>query len=375
MYNEGEESGNNMARILSLGAGLVGSYICDELGKSGHSVTAVALNHDSIPILDTVRGSLSFEIQDTDVFEFLETVSHEDYDLILNLLPGRIGDSIREQLIQSGSAICDLAFSENSPERFAKLAVATGASMIHDCGIAPGVSNMVATTEQVGSEPLKSIRIRVGGNPVQKDENWSYCAPFSPTDVIEEYTRPAIIRVNGKAQSLPAMTGKHLLLTSNHGEMEAFLTDGLRSLLTNPNLTAENMSEYTIRWPGHISKYQELMDGGELDEEKLVEEWAWSLEREEFTYLDITSTTSSDEISHWEIDIPGINIGEGRFWPSMAYATGIPFIVACEALLTGDIEGVQSPDEYIKDLDEIFKRLKQIGASINHYDHDPTIIV
>ena len=353
-----------MARILSYGAGLVGSFICDELSKGGHEVTAIALNHDDVPMLERVRNNLSFTLIEQDVISHLADCELSEYDLVLNLLPGRIGDSIREQLIINGVKVCDLAFSDNSPDRFSELAKQSGASMIHDCGIAPGVSNMVVISEQKRLPALKSIKIRVGGNPLNQDSEWSYCAPFSPTDVIEEYTRPARIRVDGEEREVPAITDRHMFIAGDHGEMEAFLTDGLRSLLTNPEITCESLSEYTVRWPGHIEKFLDLRTSGELDEQSLVQEWAYKTNRSEFTYMDIIITQKKGPVVRWEFDIPGVNESLDRLWPSMAIATGIPFLVACEALIEGRIEGIQSPDNYYSDLDEIITRLRKVGAEI-----------
>ncbi len=353
-----------MARILSYGAGLVGSFICDELAKSGHDVTAIALNHQDVPMLEKVRNDLSFSIIEQDAISHLADCDLSEYDLILNLLPGRIGDSIREILISNGAKVCDLAFSDNSPDRFSELAKQSGASMIHDCGIAPGVSNMVVMSEQNRLPTLKSVKIRVGGNPLHQDSDWSYCAPFSPTDVIEEYTRPARIRTGGKEKEVPAISDRHIFIAGNHSEMEAFLTDGLRSLLTNPDLTCESLSEYTVRWPGHIEKFLDLRSSGALDEQTLVQQWAYTTDRSEFTYMDITITQNNGPAIHWEFDIPGIDESKGRFWPSMAVATGIPFLVACEALLNDRIQGIQSPDNYYSDLDEIVNRLQSLGAEI-----------
>ncbi|MBO58341.1 MAG: hypothetical protein CMA77_05035 [Euryarchaeota archaeon] len=353
-----------MARIFAFGAGLVGSYICDHLGKQGHDVTAIALEHSNVPLIEEVRKNLQFEILEVDAFSFLKSNNLNDYDLILNLLPGRIGDSIREDLISSGINVCDLAFSDKSPNWLYELAESKGSNMLHDCGIAPGLSNMVVASEQIGKPKLNSVRIRVGGNPIARDNEWSYCAPFSPTDVIEEYSRPARIRRNGIELEVPAISDRHFLLAGKYGEMEAFLTDGLRSLLENKEITSHSLSEYTIRWPGHIDKFIKLSEMGQIDEQSLVEEWGYRVDRIEFTYMDITIEKMDGSKIIWTFDIPGIDVERGRFWPSMAVATGIPFLVGCEALLNGEIIGIKSPDEYYSDIDKIVKRLEEAGSTI-----------
>ncbi len=81
-------------------------------------------------------------------------------------------------------------------------------------------------------------------------------APFSPKDVIAEYTRPARVIRDGGEVVLPALSERHFIEVPEHGQMEAFLTDGLRSLLET--IPAVEMSEYTIRWPGHIQRFIEL---------------------------------------------------------------------------------------------------------------------
>ena len=359
-----------MARIFSFGAGLVGSYICDQLGKQGHEVTAVAIAHSNVPLIDEVRGNLQFEILEFDAFSYLDSNDIDDYDLILNLLPGRIGDSIREHLISNGHNVCDLAFSEKSPNWLSKLAKKNGSNMLHDCGIAPGLSNMVVASEQIGKKPLKSVRIRVGGNPIDCDDEWNYFAPFSPTDVIEEYSRPARIRKNGIEIEVPAISDRHFLLAGKYGKMEAFLTDGLRSLLENQKITSNSLSEYTIRWPDHIDKFIKLRDDGAIDEESLVKEWRYTADKIEFTYMDITIEKMDGTKIIWTFDIPGIDVQKGRFWPSMAVATGIPFLVGCEALLNGEIIGIQSPDEYYSDVDKIVKRLQDAGSIISREEID-----
>ena len=75
-------------------------------------------------------------------------------------------------------------------------------------------------------------------------------APFSPTDVIEEYTKATRVMIEGREIIIPALSDRHEISVPGHGEMEAFLTDGLRSLTTS--IPCSEMAEYTVRWPGHI---------------------------------------------------------------------------------------------------------------------------
>ena len=93
-----------------------------------------------------------------------------------------------------------------------------------------------------------------------KKENASlnYKAPFSPIDVIEEYTRPARIVTNGKIVTRKALSDLEILEVEGIGELEAFLTDGLRTLMYSDEKISKipNMSEHTIRYPGHADLVQ-----------------------------------------------------------------------------------------------------------------------
>ena len=186
---------------------------------------------------------------------------HSMADFVVNMLPGSLGHKMTSLLKNSKQKIVDLSFSEKTPDTLSDV----NSSILWDVGIAPGLSNMLVSMAARNFGNLDEVTIKVGGNPAQPDGEWSYMAPFSPHDVIAEYTRPARIIANGKPVTIPAMSELHTI-DANGREMEAFLTDGLRSLL---NIPSKNMGEYTVRWPGHIQKYQV----SELNPDELVDAW------------------------------------------------------------------------------------------------------
>ena len=81
---------------------------------------------------------------------------------------------------------------------------------------------------------------------------WEYKAPFSPIDVLEEYTRPARYVAGGRLVTMPALSEPELVDVPGVGTLEAFNTDGLRSLLAT--VKAPFMVEKTMRYPGHVEK-------------------------------------------------------------------------------------------------------------------------
>ena len=133
--------------------------------------------------------------------------------------------------------------------------------IVPDAGVAPGLSNLIIGNIVANNNNIEEIKIMVGGLPKEKNPPWNYKAPFSPIDVIEEYTRPARIKVNGEILVKEALTDIQNFEVENIGELEAFLTDGLRTLLNSDQKISRipNLSEYTIRYPGHADLIKKLI--------------------------------------------------------------------------------------------------------------------
>jgi saccharopine dehydrogenase-like NADP-dependent oxidoreductase len=104
----------------------------------------------------------------------------------------------------------------------------------------------------------------VGGLPVVRRWPFEYQAPFSPIDVIAEYTRPARFRRGGRDVVLPALSEVELLDLPGVGTVEAFNTDGLRSLLHT--VPVPDMVEKTLRYPGFAERMRMLRETGFFDE-------------------------------------------------------------------------------------------------------------
>jgi len=160
---------------------------------------------------------------------------------------------------------------------------------------------------------LDKATIHVGGNPTEPDEEWSYMAPFSPSDVIEEYTRPARILRNKKVVEVPALTERHRIEVEGTDGMEAFLTDGLRSVLDT--IKANDMAEYTVRWPQHIDRW--IAEGHSTPEKDLLKAWKFDSDRNEFTWMKVYCESEQDS-KQWIVADYGKN-GNG----SMARTTGL----------------------------------------------------
>ena len=139
--------------------------------------------------------------------------------------------------------------------------------VISDIGVAPGMSNLLSGYAAAQLDEVEQVDIFVGGLPKVRKLPWEYKAVFSPTDVIEEYTRPARLIENGEIVVKPPLTEIETLNFDRVGTLEAFNSDGLRSLLYT--IKAKTMREKTLRYPGYANKIKLLADNGFFSTKKI----------------------------------------------------------------------------------------------------------
>ena len=179
---------------------------------------------------------------------------------------------------------------------------------IVDCGVAPGMGNIILGHY---NERLKisSFECLVGGLPKIKKWPFNYKAPFSPIDVIEEYTRPARYIENGKVIIRDALSDVELIEFEKVGTLESFNSDGLRSLIfTMPHIP--NMKEKTLRYPGHVKYIQVLKESGFFNE-KSIQIKGVSISPLEFTskilFNEWELGETEEELTVMKISIKGVN--------------------------------------------------------------------
>ena len=344
-----------MQPIVALGCGLVGEYVIHRLADDGHPVTAV-----DIRIPQSLMNRSEVISIEKDALEYIESLNVST--IVINMLPGRVGHSIRKPLVRGGHQIVDLAFTEEDPQTLDALATEHKATMIWDIGIAPGLSNMLLAQAQRELGHLDEVSIHVGGNPTQPDNEWSYMAPFSPSDVIEEYTRPARIVRDGEIVTVPALSERHQIEVEGTEGMDAFLTDGLRSVLST--IKATNMAEYTVRWPQHVDRW--LSEGENTPEEELLRAWKFDTSRPEFTWMKVRCQ-AQDSIKEWTVVDYGKD-GNG----SMARTTGLVTYALASLFATKGPEycglqnGIYSPELLNEStLRYVLDTFKEHGVSVS----------
>ena len=252
-------------KIVVLGAGLVGAPMAIDLAKdSNMKVSSVDIDINSLEKLqnhpiETIQEDLS----NADNIRLIV----QDSDFIINALPGFMGFKTLRTIIESRKNVVDISFFPEDPFKLNELAKRNNVTAIIDCGVAPGLSNLLVGSINNNLDRIENLLIYVGGLPKIREWPYEYKAVFSPADVIEEYTRPARYIENGILINRPALSDSEYLQFPDVGTLEAFNSDGLRTLIDT--IAADNMKEKTLRYPGHIERMKMLRESGFFNKEKI----------------------------------------------------------------------------------------------------------
>jgi len=290
-----------MSNVIVLGAGMVGSAMAIDMAKI-HRVTVSDFSQDVLNKVKQKNSSLTTKQLDVNNKKELQQIIMQ-HDLVINAVPGFLGFETLKTIIEAGVDVIDIAFFPENALELDTLAKEKDVTAIVDCGVAPGMDNVILGYY---NEIMKitDFECLVGGLPKMKKWPFYYKAPFSPIDVIEEYTRPARYIEHGTVVVREPLTDCEYVHFDKVGTLEAFNSDGLRSIIyTMPHIP--NMKEKTLRYPGHVEQIKVLKESGFFSTEQievngkmilplditskiLFNEWKLGETEEEITVLRVT---------------------------------------------------------------------------------------
>jgi lysine 6-dehydrogenase len=249
-------------QVMVLGAGMVGSAIVRYLGREANvRVTAVDSNEGTLEKLESKASVKGFRA-DLLAMESLETLVSGS-ELVICAVPGFMGFETVKKVIEAGKNVVDISFFPEDPFLLDDLARQRGVTAIVDCGVAPGLCNIIAGHVTTILDQVDTYACYVGGLPLVRKWPFEYKAVFSPVDVLEEYTRPCRMREGGREVVKPALSDVELMDFPDLGTLEAFNTDGLRTL--RKTLALPSMKEKTLRYPGHANLMRIFRESGFFD--------------------------------------------------------------------------------------------------------------
>jgi len=258
-------------KVLVVGCGHIGSVASEDLAKSLSSVEVVVADKNGArakEVADEIReGNVSWIQLDAAERNGLINAL-EDFDLVMGFLPGKLGYNLAEACISAGKDLVDVSYMSENSLSLNERAVKAGVTIIPDCGLAPGISNILVGHAAGKFDKVSTIHIMVGGLPEKPVPPLGYIITWSPENLIDEYTRKAKLIRDGELVEVEALSGLEEVEFPNVGVLEAFYTDGLRTLpYTLKNVG--DMWEKTLRYPGHAEKIGLLRALGFFDEEQI----------------------------------------------------------------------------------------------------------
>ncbi|HVP92037.1 MAG TPA: saccharopine dehydrogenase C-terminal domain-containing protein [Terriglobales bacterium] len=345
-----------MKKIIVLGCGMVGRVMAADLAPE-FDVTAADVNPANLERLgrSPVRKKIADLADGTAVRSLVE-----GFDLVVGAVPGFMGFKTLRSVIEAGRDVVDISFFPEDALELDAAARAAGVTAVVDCGVAPGMSNMVLG-HHAARMSVSHFRCYVGGLPFRRDFPFEYKAPFSPADVIEEYVRPARYVENGHVVVRPALSDVELLEFPEVGTLEAFNSDGLRSLLKT--MAVPNMIEKTLRYPGHADRIRALRTSGffaaepvevpggkvrpiDVTSAVLFKQWRLADEDDEFTLMRI-QVEGQENGRPRSVVYSLFDRRDGRTgFSSMARTTGFPATAVARLVLSGRFsrKGVCPPE-------------------------------
>jgi len=251
-------------KAIVLGSGKIGSVIAKDFSKTGADITMSDIDINRARKAAEAIGADATVFDTSDHPAMVKTL--RDYDLVLSALPGDYGYAALKACVEAGVDVIDVSFTPEDPTKLDEEAKKAGITIIPDCGVAPGLSNMLVGYGASQLDTVEEAKIMVGGIPETEVPPLGYTVTWSADGLIDEYIRDVSIVKDGELVQVPALSGLEDIEFPGVGTLEAFYTDGLRTLVQSfPGV--KNLYEKTLRYPGHVEKVKLLRELGFFSEE------------------------------------------------------------------------------------------------------------
>jgi lysine 6-dehydrogenase len=260
-------------RMLVLGAGLQGSACAYDLLQNPEvtQVRLADLHFNHLPsFLAPYSGPrllpTPLDVRDR---EAVLAVMRES-DAVMSAIPYYFNLQLAECAVEAGVHFCDLGGNTEivfQQKALAPAAIAKGVTVVPDCGVAPGMVNILA---QYGIEQLDtvdSVRIYVGGLPQSPEAPLNYQIVYSLEGVLDYYTTLSWVVRDGKREQVVALSERETVtFPSPVGALEAFHTaGGLSTMAWRYEGKIPTMEYKTLRYPGHAEIMETIRALGLLD--------------------------------------------------------------------------------------------------------------
>lgn len=380
-----------MTKIVTLGCGMVGSLIAADLARErGFSVVAADRSAASLARAKGLASRLGVKIEtaEADLSDRAAIARLIDgAEVVCGALASHLGLAALETVARAGAKYVDISFMAEDALGVDALAKAHGACCVVDMGVAPGMSNLLSGEIVRELAPCEKLRIFVGGLPKERRWPYEYKAGFAPADVIEEYTRPSRLVVSGEVVVREALSEPEPIDFAGVGTLEAFNTDGLRSLVET--LDVPDMAEKTLRYPGHIDLMRAMRETGLFSKEPvevdgvmvtplsltsklLFPKWTYEEGEADLTVMRIFGEARGRRVQ-WDLyDELDPNLKT----TSMARTTAFPAAITARMLADGTISepGVHAPEALAGNITVVERLIAELGDRGVRYERSESAV-
>ena len=251
---------------LVLGAGIVGRAAVWDLLSRGHQVTVADTDIGAAAAVGTEFGTRHVAADAGNGPTIAELFAA--HDAVIAAVPYHYGIQLAATAIETRCHYFDFG---GNPTIVAKqlertgAAASAGVAVVPDCGLAPGLANVMAAGLVAQAEPnrVDSVQIRVGCLPQQPTGALHYDLAFHPDGLINEYDEPCEILEAGEPAVVQPLTRFEEVSWDKWGPLEAFATAGGASTMCRDFAGRINQLEYkTLRYPGHGQVFRSMRELG-----------------------------------------------------------------------------------------------------------------
>jgi len=258
-------------KIIVLGCGNIGSVAAKDLAEGLPSAEIVMsdVNNSRAQEAASKTGQDNVSWIQTDASNQSELVSIlKKFDLAVGALPGPMGYRACKASISAKVDMVDVSYMPEDVMRLNRDALKAKVCIVPDSGMSPGLGSILVGRAVSQLDQVESVHILNGGLPEKPIPPLGYVITWSVKDLIDMYSRKVHMVKEGKVIQVEAMSGLEEITFPNIGKLEAFYTDGLRTLLHTVK-DAKDMWEKTLRYPGHVEKIKLLKNLGFFNEKPI----------------------------------------------------------------------------------------------------------
>ena len=364
--------------VVVLGVGIVGSAAVWDLKRRVFDVTIADADPESV-----ARASRRFDVAShvTDVGDLDEVRALlSPHDAVVSAVPYRFGAGAAQAAIDTGTHYADFGGNPTVVARQKEMnasAVEAGLMIVPDCGLAPGVANVIATQliEDADAAPIESVQIRVGALPQAPIGSLGYQLAFNPAGLINEYAEPCEVIEDGKYATVEPLTRFETVEWDRWGPLEAFSTAGGTSTMCSIYTDVVADLEYkTLRFSGPGNVFRAMLELGMFSEEPgtsgisprdhLLAALDEALPRGEPDLVLVRAWIDQGDV-RTTMQIEDI---EQNGFTALARTTAFPATALVDLIVSGRVSrpGVQTMNEAVKGT-ELLPELSSVNIKVNRF--------